>query len=301
MSTPGLLGENKREFVDRCADHGRPSTVWHQIGGGVLPEQWAMFETVEQVILGDYDVLTVPPGTKATDTLKLMLDNRYSQIPVVDGDQVVGVFSLWSLAAHLHNSPRIAIEKLEVGDLVEPLPTVTVEDSLHSVFHLLSKEEALLVDSPQGLQAITTAWDFLAYFYRIAHPYILLREIELSLRELIRRCAPDEQLADAARVALQKKYKNLGKGTVPTNLHEMTFDDYRAIVDNKTNWPLFEGVLGRNRELVGSRLSKLRDIRNDVFHFRAEQLDGADHTALASSREWLLRAAGRLPDRSEVL
>ncbi len=257
-----------------------------------------MFETVEHVIPGEYDVVAIPSATRASEALQTMLEHRYSQIPVVDGDRLVGVFSLWSLATHLHNSPEVAIGTLEVGDLVQSLPTVTVEDSLHSVLDLLYTHEALLVNSPQGLQAVTTAWDFLDYFYKIARPYVLLREVELALRELIRRCAPAHQLGAAIEAALAKKYEMLEK-PLPSLLDEMTFDEVRAIIDNKTNWPLFEGILGRNRLLVSSKLKMLREIRNDVFHFRSEHLSIMQYKALAGAREWLLRAVSQLPEQEE--
>jgi hypothetical protein len=79
----------------------------------------------------------------------------------------------------------------------------------------------------------------------------------------------------------------------------MTFDDYRAIIICSANWPLFESLLGHNRDLVAAKLERLRDIRNDVFHFRSD-ISLLDHQHLATSRDWLLGKLKRtLPDGKE--
>ena len=78
----------------------------------------------------------------------------------------------------------------------------------------------------------------------------------------------------------------------------MTFEDCRSIITSKRNWGLFEGIFGRNRDLVSVKLERIRDIRNDVFHFRAD-ISVLDYQTLANTHGWLLDKMRRV-SREEV-
>ena len=106
------------------------------------------------------------------------------------------------------------------------------------------------------------------------------------MRNLIELCAPDEKLKECIDRALAKSYE-ARKWTVPTDLKEMSFVDYRAIIICSANWPVFEELLGHNRDLVSAKLERLREIRNEVFHFRSD-ISLLAHQHLATSRDWLL-------------
>lgn len=162
---------------------------------------------------------------------------------------------------------------------------MTVKDSVHAILGQLERHDALLVDSPHGLQAVATSSDVLRYFYRVARPFILLQEIELALRNLIEICAPGEKLTQCIDLALAKAFQARNRHVV--DLKEMSFEDYRTIVTCTANWPLFEVLLGHNRDLVSAKLERLREIRNEVFHFRSD-ISLLDHQHLATSRDWLL-------------
>lgn len=154
------------------------------------------FHEVGNLFPGETHVEWIPPDTSVSEALRIMLEKRYSQLPVIENGIVRGVFSLWSLAHLIATVPALHTQDLLVEDVMETLPSVTVTDSLHSVLSSLEQHEALLVDSPHGLQAIITSFDVLHYFYRVARPFILLQEIELALRSLIELCAPGPKLKE---------------------------------------------------------------------------------------------------------
>jgi CBS domain-containing protein len=253
------------------------------------------FHDIGSIFPGEVRVETIPPNMKVGDALRLMLEKRFSQLPVVEDGEVLGVFSLWSLAHHLSLSPglkgSVVLQELGVADVMEEIPRVNVNDSIHSVLQLLERHEALLVDSPHGLQAVLTSSDVLRYFYQVARPYILLQEIEIALREIIEACAPGEKLKEIAQRALANAYEKR-TGKPPEELREMTFDDYRSIIVCKDNWPLF-GTLGQNRDLISAKLASIGRIRNEVFHFRSE-ISVLDYQTLANAREWLLSKLRRV-------
>jgi CBS domain-containing protein len=244
------------------------------------------FHDVGRIFPEDVDVISVTPSTTVSEALRIMLERRYSQLPVIDDGRLRGVFSLWSLAQHIVTIPRVSLQDQNVEDLMEELPVVTVNDSLDKVLEQLNRHDAVLVGGPRGIiQAVATATDVLAYFFRVARPYVLLQEIELALRELIATCAPPEKLAVCIERALAKE-REQSKRPLPKTLEDMTFEEYRLLINNKENWPLFDGVLGRNRDLAASKLERAREIRNKLFHFR-EDISVIEHETLSGIRQWM--------------
>jgi CBS domain-containing protein len=263
-----------------------------------MPEEPAgpsPFHDVGRIFPDDFDVCSVEPSTRVADALSLMAPKRYSQVPVIANGRVRGVFSLWSLTYQLLAAPDLSPLDLVVEDVMESIPSVTVDDPLDLVLEHLNLHDAVLVGSPHGLQAIATATDVLSYFYRIARPYVLLQEIELGLRNLIDQCVTEAELEQCIDRALTKQYEGRKKKP-PTRLRDMTFEDYRSIIASKDNWEFFRGALGQNRELVSSKLEQVRRIRNDVFHFR-DPVSVLDHETLAATRYWLFDKARSMRER----
>ncbi len=248
-------------------------------------EEFGPFHQVGNIFPGETSVETVEPGTPALRALRIMLERGYSQLPVLDEERVLGVFSLWTFARSVGTTPELNLRKLEVQDAMEQVPNVTVMDGIDHVRSALERSEAVLVTSPHGLQAIATAWDLFDYFYRVARPFILLQEIEMSLRDLIHRSAPGGKLAKCIEVSIAQKYEAQAKET-PTRLQDMSFEDHIMIIVSHSNWPLFQGVLGANRELFKIKLQQIREIRNKVFHFR-EDISVLEYATLAWTRDWL--------------
>lgn len=265
------------------SDYRADSSAFHDVGR-IFPE--------------DVELCWVEPSTTVAEALRLMAPRRFSQVPVIANGSVRGVFSLWSLAQQLLASPDLAPHELAVEDVMERLPAVTVDDPLDLVLEHLNRHDAVLVDSPHGVQAIATSTDVLNYFYRIARPFVLLQEIELALRALIDACITEVELRQCIDRALRKKYE-LQNREPPTRLGDMTFEDYRSIVAAKDNWEFFKGTLGQNRELVASKLEQVRRIRNDVFHFR-DSVSVVDHETLAAARHWLFDKARSMEERIQT-
>jgi CBS domain-containing protein len=255
-----------------------PSSPFHDVGA-IFPD--------------DVSLVTVEPAESIVSALGLMLERRFSQLPVIDGEQLVGVFSLWSLAAHIAAWPSSKFDDLTVGDVLERLPTVTVEDPLDGVLEHLDRHDAALVFSPHGLQAVVTAFDVLTYFYAVARPFVLIQEIELGLRDLLGQIIASEDLAGFLASALQAKYQ-AQKRPVPGRLDEMTFEDARTAITSRDNWNRLDGAIPGTREMISTRLNRIRDIRNKVFHFRGS-VTIQEYQALVTTRDWLLRARSRSP------
>jgi len=244
------------------------------------------FQDVGSLFPGDVEPVCLELDASVMDALRLMASHRYSQLPIISDGQVRGIFSMWSLTQHLIDSPEIKLQNLTVEDVMDqPLPSVTVEHSLDQVLGYLDQHDAVLVQSPHGIQAVATSTDALNYFRRVAEPFVVLQEIELGLRSLIDACVSDTQLQECVERALSKKYES-GKIPLPSGLDKMSFEDYSTMITARDNWEYFAWVFGKNRALFQSRLQLVRKIRNHVMHFR--EISVNDHQSLLSTRNWLL-------------
>jgi len=203
---------------------------------------------------------------------------------------VLGVFSHRSYAKSIVTQSKKASPSkpfdplsLTVGDSMTEVPRFArVTDLFTQWFDDLDKHDFLLVGDPARLQAIVTASDLVQYLYRVASPYVLVADCELSLRAIIRLVISEEMIADFARQNLTNSYRD---GKAPTVLRDMTLNDYiRIVTDGR--WTHFEPVFGRNRDNTRSRLERFRDLRNQLYHHRGD-VSPEEHESLADDRAWL--------------
>ncbi|MFM0305196.1 CBS domain-containing protein [Paraburkholderia sediminicola] len=259
-----------------------------------------LFHQVNRVVPADQRLLTIPPEMAVRDAISLLQEHRFSQLPVVAGESVLGVFSFRSFAhkAAQLSASDIAKQKFAPGDLpvedfVETFEFASVHDEMLNVFGAMENDNGILIGSHDKLIGILTPMDFLRYLYELAGPFVMLSEIELTLRELIRLAVSQEELEACAILSLENLY---GPEKVPRTLETMTFDNYRMIISHSESWPRFQGLLGSNRTVVSGKLRELCELRNDVFHFKRE-ITAADRETIKGHREWLLLHARKTEAR----
>lgn len=245
-------------------------------------------------------LVTVPPNTTVAEALDLMQERRFSQLPVVAGNEVIGVFSFRSFATkavELGNE-KVDLGTLAVDEFMEQLEYVHIHGDLDSTFSALDHDDAVLVGQPNRLQGIVTPMDVLRYLYGVASPFVMLAEIELALRGLIDAGVNDEEFRICVENSLTHHYAD---DEQPTRLKDMNFNDYAQIIGDGRNWPKFEAIFGGGgdwqRKRTRAKLEEIRDLRNDIFHFKRE-LTRRDHETLLSHRNWLLTRA-RIVDAEE--
>ena len=264
-------------------------------GGGALKELdlvSELFHRINRIVPQNQRVLTIPPNCRVRDALQLMRQHGYSQLPVVNNGEVLGVFSYRSFAQEAANATleewnrqRCAPGDLSVDEFLEQFEFARVTEEMVRVFDTIDRDNGILIGSPDHLIGILTPMDFLRYLYQVASPFVMVSEIELALRALIRMGLSDEQIATAAKRCLASVYG--GHARVPTKLEEMTFDNYQTLISHGENWASFEPTFGGNRPRTSAKLKEIAAIRNDLFHFRRE-ITMRDHQTLSNHRNWLL-------------
>ncbi|MDX1613240.1 MAG: CBS domain-containing protein [Candidatus Promineifilaceae bacterium] len=249
------------------------------------------FHQVQSLIPEGQSLLTIPPEKPVKEALQLMQQHRYSQLPVVAGNAVLGVFSYrsFSLKALTHQKrSNDWLGDRPVEEFLEELEYAHPADDWNRVMRYLDQDDAFLVGHRNGLGGLVTTMDMLTYFQSIADPFIMLAEIELSLRKIVRTCVQDADLSAFLKESLASTYDN---GQAPTTLQDVTFNDYITLIASKENWPYFEKVFGARagvRKQTSRRLEQLRRWRNTVFHYR-RRLETWEKETLHEYREWLER------------
>lgn len=247
-----------------------------------------IYQRVEQLVPLDQDLLALEVGTSAIGGLRILDEHSYSQAPVMNDQYCIGVFSYRSFARTVAYFPggKSEVALLTVEDCIEKLPYVRLEDSIEDIFDALDQHNAVLVGEPSKLRAIASPMDALLYLYGIANGYVLIRQIELGLRYVIRLSSNPETLAKCIDAAVAQKYIQQGR-EVPKRLEEMDFSDLSSLLTSGRTWETFAPVLGRNLDHVKSRLAPLAPIRNALLHFR-RQIRADEYETLAMTRNWLV-------------
>ncbi len=267
----------------------------YQVAG---PEgrSFELFQTVNRALPETQIVTAVRPDRPAREAIALMKKHGYSQLPVREGDSVLGLFSFRAFALEvvsLTGRQRDAAD-LPVEEFLEHerATYARLDDEFWDLIEKLDEHDCVMVSGPDDLVAVLTPMDVVRHLSSIAKSFVLLEEIELALRALLERAvAEPEDFARCVENALGDKYEGQ---PLPTRLVDMTFDDYAALIRDGRNWQRhYSAVFGADRDRARAKLEAVRDIRNDVFHFRRE-LSDADRGQLRTCQRWLRRCTRKL-------
>ncbi len=248
-----------------------------------------LFHRVGRILPEEQELIAVTPATTVRDALDLMKEHNVSQVPIVAGNEVLGVFSYRSFAENVLGLAKKErnLAELPVEAFCEDLEFAQISDELSELIDELELKDAVLIGSENRLRGIVTIADALRYFYGVASAYVILREIELAIRELIRSCVNDEELMEYVNRCLRKSYEERSL-RVPCGLVEMSFQDYVTILGFRGSWEKFKDAFGLVPSMAQAKLAPLPDLRNNVFHFRRE-LTAGEYDTLRDARDWLLK------------
>jgi predicted transcriptional regulator len=116
---------------------------------------------------GKPKLVTVNYDDTVGKAIRIMMENKYSQLPVMKKEKVVGVISYESVANILFNflgSKMKPPSKFRVEDLMEKAPMFSSEDDLLKLFDALANRSFVLVRNGERVPDIITSYDALQYF-----------------------------------------------------------------------------------------------------------------------------------------
>ena len=226
-----------------------------------------------------------------------MKEMGYSQIPVLAGTSVLGVFSYRSFAESASKLGRIKaqLHELTVEDFLEKVYSPGSLTILGPFWTILDSGNPVLVGEQERLRGIITGVDVVQYLYEVTSPFLLISDIERALRALIKWAIDEGRFVECANARLRANMRRLA---IPITVLEMEFGDYVDLIGNGENWKYFVPVFGGMREIVRAKLEDIRDLRNDVFHFRRD-LSSDERGKLLEYREWVLVKARKVDAQSK--
>lgn len=217
---------------------------------------------------------TIDSNVPIQVTLRKMHNKRYSQLPVLKGETCIGSVTFESILRIIADQAA----KSKLGQNFMEWPTerfvdrkikyVSPDDDLVDHVEWMAKEGFVLVSSPQRIDSILTNYDLVLFFKRKTEAFLLLREIETSLRYVVSHNLNARELKEAiASIATENGFQVSG-------IYELTFNDLRQVI--LSAWGILEKVFV-DREKTSKQLESIRILRNQILHFRGRLL--ASHLA----------------------
>jgi CBS domain-containing protein len=209
--------------------------------------------------------ITVNRDNTVSEALKVMLRNDFDQLPVKTGEEVVGAVTFKSVGRLATAVPDAHLESTSVmGALVEPT-YVSVDHDMFELFETFAVEEFVLVGSEEQLQGIITRYDVFHFLKEQFRPFIMIGEIEQSLRALFEREFPD--IDSRIQETLGARAEHDPSYSVPDSLDYFNFEEYKRFI--ASNFEELSTEIQHNREFILQLLEGVRKNRNALLHFRA--------------------------------
>ncbi|WP_066385071.1 hypothetical protein [Halalkalicoccus paucihalophilus] len=148
-------------------------------------------------------------------------------------------------------------------------PIVETDEDLIVLFDLLSEDPYVLVQSSEDASfEILTNYDLLHYLRESIEPFLLIEDIERSIRMLIQ-----DALSDHLEEELHNFFNDKDIRT-PDGIDECSFGHYIQFIP--PNWSRFEEYFQETEndgDFVRRLLKEVGRIRNEIFHFRSDSYD----------------------------
>ncbi len=252
------------------------------------------FGPVKLLLPENHRVVSIPASTTVTMAVREMIDAGYSQLPVLDeSGKIIGMFSYRSLGFRVFElKGGKLIADLPVAECLEPAKFLDPEDFIDTTSSAdFRDDDCVLVGSPENVIGVLSISDVFIRLNDFAEAFVLLHETEVRLRRLIEEVLTPEGVLAALEV-INTKRREKGSSQRPlAKLADCEFGNYSALIASKESWQNFQSVFPTaNRELLDAELNLVRDIRNDVMHFR-RQITRADTQVLKRFRDRVNRAS----------
>jgi hypothetical protein len=226
---------------------------------GPFGPAWALLPKDQQLTI-------LPDDRKASEVLSLMINEKFSQVPIRNQDnRVVGVFTWESFSKRvldLMSAPKINVADLPAKELMEPARFISPDTYIDTETDW-GQVDYVLVGDADNVQGILCISDVLGRLNDFAEAFVLLYEIEHEIRDLIGDVADKTKLGE-----LIDNIKQAANSRPLQSLEDFAFGQYRSLICTKDNWPHFEPVFDRMRDLVNVDFGEINELRNMVFHFR---------------------------------
>lgn len=193
--------------------------------------------------------------------ITLMLQNDYSQMPVVSGGERTLVGHLSWKTIGLCNWRGAQGDR--VADfMIDQIYTIKRTETLLKAIEIVAQKEFVVVlKEDKTMNGIITTADVASEFFSItqAEAFLLLEQIELQIRNIISR--GEILLEDIKKICAEEERK-------VECIDDLTFGEYIRIFENPKLWKKIN--IKNEKDSFIAFLNKVRLVRNDVMHFEPD-------------------------------
>jgi CBS domain-containing protein len=135
-------------------------------------------------------LVTISPDATLQEAVARMIENDFSQLPVVEGGLPFGSPATFITSTSIARALRVfgtSLQHLRVRDALVPARTLSADEDLFSKMDDLLDAYAVLVLKPDGtIAGIVTNYDTTQYFRSRAEEMLLVEDVETTLKDHIR-------------------------------------------------------------------------------------------------------------------
>ncbi|MEW6180982.1 MAG: DUF4268 domain-containing protein [Chloroflexota bacterium] len=234
---------------------------------------------VEQLLRGKPEPLCASPQESVLEALQKMLENDYSQLPVVEekGEKkyIKGIIRYKDIVQSMLHL-ELSLADLQVVDAMLTTPRLYyLDDDLFDMLDALQEHNAVLItDREKVLLGIITTWDVMAYFRARSEDLMRIEDIESTIKELIRNACTDadgnlnEKVLEQSIADITRKQRD--NSEKPPEFEELTLSQYIHLLLHSRIWERVGPVFRNKRDILRKNLDDIREIRNLLTHFRDE-------------------------------
>ena len=221
-------------------------------------------------------LVVVNQNDLVSTAVTLLLKNKFSQLPVMQGErEVSGVVTWKSIGSRL----ALECKCLTVADCKEDARVVDSNRTLFDAIPTIVEYGYVLVRDQRDrkITGIVTASDLSLQFQALSEPFLLLREIELHVRQILVERVTDEDfdLLEAGSPSARK----------PKDIADLTFGQYVRLIQHPQVWSKLN--LKIDAQVLTKLLEEVRIIRNDVMHFDPDPMTGDELGTLKRTVEFM--------------
>jgi CBS domain-containing protein len=210
-------------------------------------------------------LVTVNENDDVSRAVTLMVQYDFSQLPVMRGQREVKGIITWK-SIGLRKALGSKCDR--VRDCQEQATTIVDSDrTLFDTIPLIVDNGYVLVrQHDRRISGIVTASDLSLQFQTLSEPFLLLREIELHIRQIIK----DKVTAD--------DLSSLDKQPPPSrrlqDVADLTMGEYVRLFEDAKIWQKLN--LSIDRVALTKLLDDVRKVRNEVMHFDPDPMTADD-------------------------
>ncbi len=229
-------------------------------------------------------LVTVGQDDPLNKAVTKMLQYEFSQLPIMQGERdIKGMISWRSIGSRYAMGGQCE----KVRDCREDAQVIDANGLLFDAIPTIVKHGYVLVRDQQNrkITGIVTAADLSLQFQQLAEPFLLLREIELHIRQLLQDKVCPVDLESLASPENPKRK--------PASISDLSFGEYIRLLQRPEIWSKL--CLNIDQILLTAQLEDVREIRNDVMHFDPDPMTSRQLAALKNAAKFMQQLYELLP------